>query len=349
MMKMELNLMRSTSMDLKREHVEILKAILNAYPHPAFIVDQNFTIIDVNEKFVENFENAIGEKCYKVVHNLDAPALECPVKESISKGFVGIEREVYLKEEGRWYEYCAYPFKVGNRWLFVVVMRDITSKKLREEMEEDRLKFLAGANEILQFVGKMIRHDVINQLNSIISALEIKDELGDEKFVKIVRSAAERGVDILKKTKDIEKFFRMKKISVRKVVENVSKEFNVDIEVIGDCEVWASEALGSVFENLFSNSIKHGKATKITVEMKCSEEWCEIVVSDNGTGIPEEIREKIFEEGFSYGVSGGTGIGLFITKHIVEMCGGEIKLLDNSDGARFLIKLRRANKCSQKN
>ncbi len=333
----------SSIVDVSRGQLETLKVLLDSLPHPAFLADSNLTIIAVNKKFVEEFGNSTGEKCYKVVHGENSPISDCPIREVISKGFVAVEKEVYSKDEEKWYEYCAYPLKFDDVKLFMVVMRDITNRKLSEEMEEERLKFLEGANEILQFVGKMIRHDVINQLNAIISALEIKDELGEEKFREIVEKAARRGVEILKKTKDIEKFFRMKRVRVRDVIEDVAKEFDVEFEITGDCEVFASEALSSVFENLFSNSVRHGKATKITVEIKSEDDWCEIVVSDNGSGIPWEIRDRIFEEGFSYGSSGGTGIGLFITKHVVEMCGGDIELLESSDGAKFLIRLRKAD------
>ena len=59
-------------------------------------------------------------------------------------------------------------------------------------------------------------------------------------------------------------------------------------------------------------------------------------------GIPEEIKNKIFDEGFYHGVSGHTGIGLHIVKKTIERYGGHIYADDNKPkGAVFVISLRK--------
>ncbi len=71
--------------------------------------------------------------------------------------------------------------------------------------------------------------------------------------------------------------------------------------------------------------------------------YCQIIVADQGSGIPDSIKEKIFDEGFHYGSSGNTGMGLFIARKTIESFGGTLTIEDNEpQGAKFIITLRKA-------
>jgi signal transduction histidine kinase len=62
-----------------------------------------------------------------------------------------------------------------------------------------------------------------------------------------------------------------------------------------------------------------------------------LIVSDNGTGIPEDILERVFERGVTDG--SGTGLGLSIVKSIVEHHGGEITVeSENAKGTTVTVK-----------
>ncbi|WP_456328807.1 ATP-binding protein [Archaeoglobus sp.] len=63
----------------------------------------------------------------------------------------------------------------------------------------------------------------------------------------------------------------------------------------------------------------------------------ELRVKDYGAGIPEDVRDRIFEEGFS--TSGSTGLGLFIIKKLVERYGGKLTCENDTDGAVFIVEL----------
>jgi signal transduction histidine kinase len=70
------------------------------------------------------------------------------------------------------------------------------------------------------------------------------------------------------------------------------------------------------------------------------EDTVEIRFSDFGSGIPEEIREKIFEEGFTNGPNAGSGIGLFIAKKLIESYTGTISVESNQPkGTTFVVSL----------
>jgi two-component system nitrogen regulation sensor histidine kinase NtrY len=64
----------------------------------------------------------------------------------------------------------------------------------------------------------------------------------------------------------------------------------------------------------------------------------QIIVSDNGPGIPAEIRARIFEPFFTTRAR-GNGIGLSIVKSVIEAHHGSVRLADNGPGATFVIDL----------
>jgi signal transduction histidine kinase len=106
------------------------------------------------------------------------------------------------------------------------------------------------------------------------------------------------------------------------------------------------DRLAQVISNLLSNAIKFTKKGTISInkEKKKEEEaGCSVIVSikDTGTGIDHEILPRLFTK-FATKSYKGTGLGLFISKRIVETHGGEIWGKNNTDGtkgATFAISL----------
>ena len=103
--------------------------------------------------------------------------------------------------------------------------------------------------------------------------------------------------------------------------------------------------LSSVIDNIIRNAIVHGEANKIDITTKGKDDICEIRIADYGIGIPDKIKEKVFNEGFRYGETGGTGLGLYIVKKTVDRYGGSIHVEDNKpNGTVFVIKLKGVRK-----
>ena len=97
----------------------------------------------------------------------------------------------------------------------------------------------------------------------------------------------------------------------------------------------------SVFENIISNAIRHGKTSKLNIDISSDKEFCEIRFTDYGIGIPDDLKYKIFSEGFHHGETGNTGIGLYIVQQTIDDYDGRIFVEDNEpNGAVFVIKLR---------
>ena len=105
--------------------------------------------------------------------------------------------------------------------------------------------------------------------------------------------------------------------------------------------------LGQVVTNLLSNAIKFGAGQPIRVALATDGKAVRLTVSDQGIGIPPESLERIFER-FERGVSerhyGGLGLGLYITRELVEAMGGTVKAQSApGQGATFTVELPAAS------
>jgi signal transduction histidine kinase len=89
-----------------------------------------------------------------------------------------------------------------------------------------------------------------------------------------------------------------------------------------------------VFYNLLVNGCQATASGSGEIDVRLREipGGVEVTVRDNGEGIPERIRDKIFEPFVSYGKENGTGLGLTIVQKILEDHGGTIALADTIQG-----------------
>ena len=218
--------------------------------------------------------------------------------------------------------------------------QDITERKrAEEELEVHR--------EHLKLINQILRHDVLNDLTAVKSALRLYESSNDEEFLKEASRYVDRGVGTIKRMRELEsiisshkdlEFYDVKDV-IKKVIENYRF---IQFTVEGKCRVLADEALSSVIDNIVRNAIGHGKTDRIDIKIDKNERYCEVRIADYGVGIPDEIKDKIFEEEFKYGETGNTGLGLHIVKKAMENYGGSVYVEDNTpQGAVFVLRLRR--------
>ena len=102
-----------------------------------------------------------------------------------------------------------------------------------------------------------------------------------------------------------------------------------------------NEQVAQVFVNIIRNALQ-ASPTDIIVVLNAaySEREVQISISDDGTGIPENIRSRIFQPNFTT-KSNGNGLGLAISKHIVEGSGGRIEFETSPKGTTFYIYFRK--------
>ena len=223
----------------------------------------------------------------------------------------------------------------------LISLMDITEQKKAEE----RLKL---GREQLKLLNQIIRHDLANDFIVIKSAVNIFRRSAEIKMIDEIEKRADNSLATIDTYRKYESFIDsntdLHKIETSKIINEIIIEYpNINFNINGKCSIFADDALDSVFTNLISNSIRHGNSTKIDIKISTEKNICEIKFIDNGTGIPDKIKNKIFNEGFIYGKAGHTGIGLHIVRKTIESYGGTISVEDNSpNGTVFIIRLRQA-------
>lgn len=157
-----------------------------------------------------------------------------------------------------------------------------------------------------------------------------------------------------------EAILRLVKTRLRQVVDDATerlasqaemKELSIVSRVPQEYEVLCdADQLKRVFGNLIHNAIKWSpKGETITITASEQADEVTVAVFDNGPGVPEELRNRVFERFYQADVSRsgdeGTGLGLAICKHIIEAHGGRIWAEGNSlgNGGHFLFTLLKAD------
>ncbi len=100
--------------------------------------------------------------------------------------------------------------------------------------------------------------------------------------------------------------------------------------------------LDEILGNLIENAAKYGGGSVfVTVDPGKQIGWCEVWVEDDGAGIPEEERDRIFDRGARLDTGKpGTGLGLAIVRDVAEIYGGEVELGESEDLGGLLVRLR---------
>ncbi len=146
---------------------------------------------------------------------------------------------------------------------------------------------------------------------------------------------------------------RLEDVDLRALVEDVAAQLAPDLARQGTpLEIraggpivgrWDELRLEQVVTNLLSNAMKFGKGKPIEVTVSQHEGMARLSVTDHGTGIRNETQRRLFQR-FSRGVSarhyGGLGLGLYITRMIVEAHGGRIEVeTEVGRGSTFNVEL----------
>ena len=252
------------------------------------------------------------------------------------------------------------------------IIRDISKQKRTANLVEAKELAEKSARLKEQFLANM-SHEIRTPMNVVIGMTNLLEDLLTEKeqhrYLKGIRNASEHLMvlinDILdfskieagklkvlqepfhlgKLLEEQEQYFN-KKAKKKKISFDVVREEDLPLDLIGD-----PYRLRQIISNLLNNAFKFTEEGKIALNIKLFSEDKEKVqlafsVEDTGIGIPEDKLENIFELFLQVDKSattryGGAGLGLAISKKLVEMQGGTIKVQSSLGmGSTFIFTLK---------
>ena len=222
-------------------------------------------------------------------------------------------------------------------------------RALEEHISEQNLaeKQARIASEKLHLLTSITRHDILNQITVIQGhtdmLLDRKDNSEVLEHVKEIDKAVENIDALITFTRDYEKMglsspeWQDAESLIQAAIKRIQPG-KLEVEVsVGNLQIFADPLLERVFFNLIDNTIRHGRnATRISVTSHQRDGHMILVFEDNGSGVPPQMKENLFEKG----VGENTGFGLFLSREILHITGISISETGRpGEGARFEIDI----------
>ena len=250
--------------------------------------------------------------------------------------------------------------EVGSVGVFTD-MREIL--QMRKDLEEARLQLVES--ERIASIGKMaagVAHEINNPLSGILIYAEVlrenlKGNLQNSKDIQVIIDQTLRCKNIVSQLLEFSRqsvgkisSFNLKKLIDKTLNFLINQAIFQNISVAKEIDPGLPDMVGDmgqlqhVFTNLFINAADamEGKG-RLNIKARFDPDRNQFIirVSDTGPGIPEALREKIFDIFFTTKPAGkGTGLGLTITKNIVKLHGGNITIDSPPEGGTtFMIEL----------
>jgi PAS domain S-box-containing protein len=283
-------------------------------------------------------DELVGERVAEYFHPDDREQVVAAFRAVVAGDETTVEAIEYRHEQAdgayKWVESVASadPTPDGN---YVVNTRDISAQKEREQK-------LEATNDRLEQFASIVSHDLRNPLN--IAQLHVQlanDEHGSEHLDSVVRAHDRIEVlidDVLALSRAGKQVAETESVALDALTEICWQTVpTADATLVVDTgrELVADRSrLQQLLENLVRNAVEHGgEAVTVTV----GDLDTGFYVEDDGVGIPETERTRIFEAGIST-TGSGTGLGLNIARQVADAHGWQIRCADGAaGGARFEI------------
>jgi signal transduction histidine kinase len=225
------------------------------------------------------------------------------------------------------------------------------SRRLKESNEQ-----LEKANEHLGLRDKMLNefinvaaHEIRNRVAPILLTAEgIEGNEEDREKVEVILRNAKRLQGLLQDVLDVTKIdnqslkLNKEKFDLSELIESLVNDTrrqqskNDKLQILCECDrnmftIADRGRITQVLSNLVSNAVTYTKDGTISIKIRKENSVLVTFVRDTGTGIAPDILPKLFTK-FATGSFQGTGLGLYISKSIIEAHGGKIWAENNSNG-----------------
>ncbi len=323
------------------------------------VQDRELRVMDANGRFHESFGAPAGGHCYEIYKRRKERCPECPVLKTFADGKMHTGEHVWVDEKGREILVVVQTAPMRDRHGHIAEVMEVSTDITEVRALQDQLALLG------RLVGS-VAHSIKNVLEGLrggvyIVNLGFRDKNQDD--IRTGWSMVERNVerisglvmDMLHCAK--ERSPRQLPVQLRTVVLEVVESFQtrarecgvrLETEVADDGLTILGEPkdIHALVSNLITNAIDaccsdqdEGKRSHVTVRLRREEDRAVLEVEDNGIGMDEDARGKLFTTFFSTKGAFGTGLGMMVSHKVVIEHGGTLSVRSSpAAGATFTVK-----------
>ena len=346
---------------------------------PLCVIDRNYNIIRVNDTFSSSIKmkksDTINRKCYDVIPGNHCHTSQCTMRQILNgRDFYEYEKDIEIENEKM--ITCivrAVPYKAHDGEIkgLLESYTDITVRKLAENKLIESEEKYRNAYDRISFYKDIFTHDINNVFQNLLLSIELfslynKEPQKTEKLDETIHifedqvNNAIKLVSNVRKLSDIEdKEMPIKRIEVYQLLTSAinsisqrykNKKISIKLNSYSkEIYVKANELLLDIFENILINTIKHNTNPLVEVliripkEQQYPENFIRFEFIDNGIGISDVMKEKIFLGGYREDKNvSGMGLGLSLVKKIITNYNGQIWVEDrvkgdHTKGSNFII------------
>jgi PAS domain S-box-containing protein len=352
---------RKNAEKLVQESQQRFEQLFMSNPEAAVYVDPNERVLNVNPRFTELFGYSLDEVKGKFLDDFVVP--EDRKEEGIVLAQKRREGYVYYETVRKNKKGSLIPVTLSSAPIMfqgqhlggTVLYRDIAERKKVEKERRETMEKVQMMNEKLRVVGSLTRHDVNNKLAAVTGNVYLaRKKLPGNSEVLDYLKQIEVSVEQTARIFDFAKAYEMlgveelAYVDVEKTVDDAVSLFPSlqDVKVMNDCHgltVLADSLLRQLFYNLIDNSLKYGeKLSCIRVYYEEKNGHLNMIYEDNGAGILQAAKPKLFNEGYTTGK--GSGYGLYLIKKMLEVYGWTIQETgEPGKGAKFVVTMPETN------
>ena len=312
--------------DALRKNDAVLQSMLDAMPvGVALLVNREFKKVNNSLCDISGYseEELIGQNT-RMLYTNDAECLRIGQELYKSREGKRVDRleSQFRKRDGSIIDVVLSlsPFDPGNPDAGVTAtIMDVTDRKRSEEA-------LKRANKQVALLTSVTRHDILNKLTALRGYIRYMRKLTlDDSLAEIIQKEEDLAVmiaNLINFTRDF-KYVGITPpewIDVAETITTLRKSLEmgpVSLHVNTDgLEIYADPQIRKVFTNLIDNSLRHGgPVTEIRITSVEKGDHLVIMYEDNGKGIPDDEKERIFEREYRR----NTGFGLFLAREILAI------------------------------
>jgi signal transduction histidine kinase len=278
-----------------------------------------------------------------------------------------MEYPCHAPDVERWFLMWASGFETNGERYAVVAHFDVTDRVGAERALVDQQSELTRQRDHLALLNQLVRHDIRNDIQLVLLHAEaLADVVPVDEHDHIDRVMQQAGhiVDLTEAVRDLSAVIiedsdpdlspvnlgavlRVEADKIRSAFLSSGKTVTVTgtDSLSFDTTVLANEMLSSVIGNLLSNAVIHNdsETPHVDISVEHQSEAVAVTVADDGPGIENDHRERIFDRGEMSLDSPGTGLGLYLVDRLVTLYGGTVRVeRSHLGGAAFTIELQLA-------